>query len=142
MRPIKFRVWDSQEEAWVNHSDFTMYLDGSIMIDKPYGTIHEEKPDRFKICQFAGLLDKNGKEIYEGDIVADQNDIKYIVIWHEVEACWFYEIASKTEGYLGYYGHADIKGKSGQFAPHGSANGYIFKVIGNIYENPELLDPK
>jgi len=78
--------------------------------------------------QFTGLHDKNGKEIYEGDIIKNTyNGIKYEMVW-------------KGSGFIG---DERIKGMKRR------ADGHIrlteaeaefgFEVIGNIYENPELL---
>ena len=68
-----------------------------------------------ELMQFTGLLDKNGKEIYEGDILKYRgklsfNDPPFVVEWQNDDARW-------TE-----------------FYPSNN-----FEVIGNIYENPELL---
>jgi len=68
--------------------------------------------------QFTGLRDKNGVEIYEGDILLTSVKIKYVVEWDRDWACF----KSETGVYkLNTYGYA--------FA----------EVIGNIYQNPELL---
>lgn len=69
------------------------------------------------IMQYTGLKDKNGKEIYEGDIVDTENGI-YEVLWYGEGACFRFHILGSLESPLNY---DDIK------------------VIGNIYENPELL---
>ena len=80
------------------------------------------------VCQFTGLTDKNGRKIFEGDIVvfADFfNDEIHcgVVYWCDL-AFWF--DCTETEGDEGIYSLAYI-----------SAN--ILEVIGNIYDNPELL---
>lgn len=84
------------------------------------------KQNEFELMQSTGLVDKNGKEIYEGDILTD-GSIKYLVRFEEEKACFImkpilcgktlfkkYEELSKR--YMHYY-----------------------EIIGNIYENPELL---
>ena len=85
----------------------------------------------WELMQYTGLLDKNGKEIYEGDIVKVQEfDDDYDATNHVVEYCG-------DRNYLAF----DIKGWDGDANGLSEAQGYPFEcvVIGNIYENPELL---
>lgn len=66
MRKIKFRVWDKQFKVWVDPeivARWAMYV-----LENPSSIAHE-------IMQFTGKIDKKGKEIYEGDIVLDDEVI-------------------------------------------------------------------
>lgn len=132
MREIKFRAWVKEEYKFSN-SPVGMYTGFSF---KDIYSGHDEantncedgktlqEPDwgNLILMQFTGLKDRNGKEIYEGDIV-------------------------KAEGLVGLYGTVEytgsmfaIKARSGNFAA-GSLGSYgaIDEVIGNVWENPELL---
>ncbi len=115
-REIKFRIWDKfnkkmyfQNEISVGilPEDFYVIenLDGKIIV----------QPESAILMQYTGLKDKNGKEIYEGDLLKsltyNEGDIDE-VIWED---------ALSIEPFL-YYMQPDD-----------------FEVIGNIYENPELL---
>lgn len=73
------------------------------------------------VGQYTGLKDKNGKEIYEGDIyhMGDKN-IKYVVTWHDTG------LIGKQLGSSSYAGLTHWRNK--------------IEIIGNIYDNPELLE--
>lgn len=86
---------------------------------------------RYQIMQFTGLLDKNGKEIYEGDIVKFVNPQKIRKKYRPQEVFWFED---KLTWRL-----RDIEGRISGIA---TENGLLHKVIGNIYENPELLQTR
>ena len=62
MREIKFRAWDNKQNKMRNDG-FSIYYDGSIQ----FADSIESKD--FILMQYTGLKDKNGKEIYEGDIL-------------------------------------------------------------------------
>ena len=103
MRTIKFRIFDSEIKKYIDISA------SAIMLDE----LNNLKPN-LKIEQFTGLHDKNGKEIYEGDIVTDGVG-KYKII---------YDL--KLAGYQPYCIFRD------------DPENYC-EVIGNIYENPDLV---
>ena len=106
MREIKFRAWDNEK----NKMDYKPYFHEFEDINTQF-----EDMD-FILMQFTGLHDKNGKEIYEGDIVCNEG-FKEEVKWNE-----FYGWVVSDEQMLGEVNFARIE------------------VIGNIYENKELLD--
>lgn len=72
------------------------------------------------ICQCAGLRDRNGKLIYENDIMKNKHN-SYRVVWDNEEGSWMLELDS-----VSLYGL-------------GKANSKKYEVIGNIFDNPELL---
>ena len=84
--------------------------------------------DEVNIMQSTGLFDKNGVEIFEGDIVIDKigDPLPMVVKWDDAGFRTF----GKYDGqnYVGYVGHTDICGNN------------TCMIIGNIYENKELLN--
>ena len=117
IRQISFRAKDFHSN-WV-HGDLNM------LSNIPYirtDIRHEYAINTNTIGQFTGLKDKNDKNIYEGDIVT-KCGTKYICIWKDKYACFVF--AEKDEnGEYNYFQECDKE---------------ELEVIGNIYDNPELL---
>lgn len=122
MRKIEFRAKNTKNE-WV-YGDYAElatqgdYLTPSI-IDA--GFVHAVNPE--SLGQFTGLTDKNGKEIYDGDIVQCGGS-KYIVHFSEDRAGWFPFATDDGCGCCSY----DL------------CNNLNSYVIGNIHENKDLLN--
>jgi len=100
MREIKFRAWTGEKMRRCAVS-----IDGKATMD--FG------PSNAPLMQFTGLYDRNGKEIYEGDVVTSQGGVR------------------------------DIRFINGAFVlseEFGMFYGYEVEIIGNIYDNPKLLE--
>ena len=133
-REIKFRAWLKEEEKMVNVEtmDFTdksmQYLEKNEIIDAYL--LRRMIFDDVELMQYTGIKDKNGVEIYEGDIVLIRIDKTNIL--HKTV------VKFKHGTFI-----ADIIGDNDYiYLFHFGFNKDDFEVVGNIYENPELLEEK
>ena len=98
--------------------------------------------DSKTICQYTGLTDKNGKKIWENDVLF-ADDIASFVRWDDEEARFVMDDYG-TQGCLMEYGFDEDAGEYGVVDTYGfddftTSVSEIFEVIGNIFDNPELL---
>ena len=130
MREIKFRLYSTEEEE--------MFFNENIVNIDLVCNFARIENERFKgffdfgegeesiLMQYTGLKDKNGKEIYEGDIVKTyESNIICEVIF--------------SEGAMFMLRWNDKKWGNNEYHHYG-VGAFILEVIGNIYENPELLE--
>lgn len=129
MREIKFRAWDKTRRRFRfgDLDNLKLGLSGGMFWEfgnQPLEIVQKKEQANYVLMQFTGLKDKNGKEIYEGDIIQKVNEPK-----------------TKREIFF----------ESGGFCTRDVCIHVICMgeqtlsedvVIGNLYENPELLDPK
>lgn len=141
MRELKFRVWDNLEKDYLNEEDIAIDNLGNIFIFERYDNNDSDLwytrllPDldnkRHVIEQYTGLKDKNGRDIYEGDIVKyypRHNGVPYRVYW-----------ANESAKFL--IGRKGVVGQELSSVMYNLDTGRILlEVIGNVHKNPELLE--
>jgi uncharacterized phage protein (TIGR01671 family) len=151
-REIKFRVWDTEKKKFIYDSnDLFIRINGTahFIIDREKRIETWEKgdsnwPDYLTVQQYTGFKDADGIEIYDGDIIEYEDKRKRLVRWCEEglweaapiniskDYCASFDIDNQS--YMEYNGYDD----AALSMVGGLWNGPI-KIIGNMFENPELL---
>ncbi len=138
MRPIKFRVWDKENKRWGSPNILEVWDESGKLEPFSYIKTGKLNPlyqpiENYIIQQFTGLLDINGKEIYEGDIVKDLD---------------------KEFGVIEFSNGSFILNTQNRILPFWSVmihnnmvyprqmNTNTLEIFGNIFENPELIEKK
>lgn len=130
MREIKFRAWDKKSkkltEPWIIRAE------GQFVIPRWAWQISQSE---FEIMQFTGLKDKNEKEIYEGDICEIPDFYPDIF----AENGEWKEIYLNTIGKIIFIDGCFMINDGQEMPLHAIIGIKEIEIIGNIYENPELL---
>lgn len=109
----KFRAWDNREKEMV----YNVHLDPDNWLEE----LIEEPQDGDVLMQYTGLKDKNGKDIYEGDVVLASDEEKYKVCCD----VWLCMGIMPLMG-RGFVSFTELAGQE---------NGLNFEIVGNIYES-------
>ena len=124
MREIKFRAWDLKTKTM--HTVENINFCGRETVTVQYNPVKKICLDSVLLMQYTGAKDKNGVEIYEGDIIRHQTGkygTDFEIKWSPI-LCGF--TAMQIES-----GHPSPQLNQGTMC--------YFEVVGNIYENPELV---
>lgn len=139
MREIKFKAWDKigkriGEVNYIKYSDVqynqvsARFKQNGKTVDEWFAYGDKDGCDNIILMQYTGLKDRNGKEIYEGDILQ-------LFYGKENTPLTTTKVFFNKEGYW------DSKNLSEQHPFRACYGGFSkCEVIGNIYENPELLE--
>lgn len=131
MREIKFRAWDYEVKKMLSPVSL------APRISEIYGYDKYDSATSLEFMQSTGLLDKNGTPIYEGDILQ-------MIIWEEpFDNDTFYVMPSEKEVVqydVPKYGELEEEYIAGWKLPDSvSRIKTYWQVVGNVYQNPELL---
>ncbi|WP_457641412.1 YopX family protein [Persephonella sp.] len=116
MREIKFRAWLKETKEMIEVDDIRFLKPLTINTTSAW-----RLEDEIVLMQYTGLKDRNVREIYEGDILQRNNGSKYVVVFEN--GCFKLKPIGK---------HSEISTIA--YAKHEP-----IEIIGNIYENPDLL---
>lgn len=135
LRQIKFRIWDKKLNCYENWAETEKNLLEEILIH-PKGLLVAGSSfldeNNFVVQQFTGLQDKNGRDIFEGDIVLLQEGQ---CDFAEKHTC---EIFVKQTDHSAAFFHARPLPRDDRYRQF-SLYRNTYEIIGNIFENPELL---
>jgi uncharacterized phage protein (TIGR01671 family) len=124
MREIKFRAFDSKMEQPMWDTEGCLSL---IMLQNRVANGDADDKgmlDRFKFMQFTGLFDKEGREIYEGDIVrSGMTGANYLIFWHDENASFRKQCVNANKKDIDIW-----------------QDNSSVRVIGNIHETPDLCE--
>ena len=146
MREIKFRAWDKELKKMCNLINLDWFVNSAsgespswIKVERnindengKYCRTDEKEGTQgvFELMQWTGLKDKNGKEIYEGDIVKFGKEIGSVE-WFNGDCPEFFISSGPYGGKFAFY---EMQGKLFCWNE--------LEIVGNIYENPELMEAK
>lgn len=122
MREIKFRAWDKLEQSM--HSTSDLSWSNNHMYWKYVGRMPWQQPCDYVLMQYTGLKDKNGVKVYEGDFL---------------EECMYVKWCDEQGGFQCWLPDDYCLACNGDMYWHEVVQDMTYEVIGNIYENPDLL---
>nr|DAT39091.1 MAG TPA: YopX protein [Caudoviricetes sp.] len=126
----KFRAWDKMFKEMVQVN--ALVLDEQVVkVTYKNGNVAKEDMKEYELMQSTGLKDKNNQEIFEGDIliVSDEHSWLEVVSYNQEKAMFVTEEINRK-----------YKVPESPLNDLFDTNIFKFKVLGNIYENPELLE--
>lgn len=122
MRIIKFRAWNTKIQTMGSALPLDVWL--MDIVERPDAYLRDK--DNIILMQFTGLLDKNGKEIYEGDI------LKY-------KTNYYGKLKEDNQKVIEWVNDLEHDGFGEPLAMGYLFRGYDWEIIGNIWEHPQLL---
>lgn len=133
MREILFKAKRASNRKWVQggiiytfHPEYPHENQAAFIEQRPncYAICADEKDyfvDQNSICQCTGLIDRNGRKIFEGDIVTIEGEDEYFTVeWDNDTARYVMSSKTYVSDFENYWG-------------------YEVEIIGNIFDNPELV---
>ena len=139
-RDLKFRCWNTVILCWIDKVETAITLSGNVIRMRPDRYFNAVNEDENILMQFTGLKDKNGKEVWEGDILKVHiftQELGESLGVREGEKEFIAEICYQE---LGLWLQGDTEEEGGYILWFNGMHEESLEVIGNIFENPELLN--
>ena len=137
-KEIKFRAWDKKNHKMLAFDEIDVYIgDYGTTLEGAFKIVTKQSP-KCELMQYTGLKDKNGKEIYEGDITKWHYGGNWEVVWSDGHSN-IGEPDDEWGNQVGFIIQSQEKDDMGYPKTEPLASDRIYEVIGNKYENPELL---
>lgn len=137
MRQLKFRAWNTSAKQW--QTDYSaLDCNGNFLVKMSENSFDQSDGVKLIFQQYTGLKDKNGVEIYEGDVIAYTSHTKTLGdVYHRRVVEWHDEVARFSMHKIGKH---TSDPKANEYSLFKAEKMQKLEIIGNIYENPELLE--
>jgi len=148
MREILFRGKRIDNGEWVEGfytnlcGKYHFILTGKLDITNGYPELAKNPVDPDTVGQYTGLTDKNGVKIFEGDVIKARNDSAFVICYGEYFPEFYREAIKDNFGMVPDCMHFGLFGgsiKTGEEVVLTNCT-HLFEVIGNIHDNPEILE--
>lgn len=132
---LKYRAWNKKTQSFIDYGDLVLDLRSGKIYAGDIGLVEStiDVTDQIELMQSTGLKDKNGVEIFEGDVVLVNVSNGFDHLVNEKT------VVQESEFHSGLVCKSLISGMEYRLFKRNEM-GYEYEVIGNIYENSELLE--
>ena len=147
MREIKFRAWDKKRNRMINHIRNIDFALGNICSEYDLDIVGGQNSGNYyrgfehiEIMQYTGLKDKNGKGIYEGDILNVKTTFENNMADQRFQQQTQVEVGYKNGCFIDNNTETPLYKKIRTISSFPINIWTDYKIIGNMYENPELIE--
>lgn len=126
-RQVKVKLWDRKNKQMLKEG-MTFYQDPSGLKLQAFSFEGQPESEDEVLLEYTGIVDVRGVEICEGDLVRNSAGVIWWIVWDETKARWAYRRGGIAEQPFGRTGFGLTY-----------TSGSKVEVVGNLFENPDLL---